>query len=523
MPPSSTDVTDDDNETSSALSELDSDQFTVSADNDASSDSTASSLNPSTPSTPPPRKKRKLTATSTWALSREPLPHEAIRDGKNKIWYCSMCEWDTPSLTSARAHLGKKHGIEVKAGEVKAKKLRQERLTNIMNKLVAPKQVEYEEQEEKILRGAINHEAFNEALIQLITLRNLPYNTATWPELHALLMTVNYTAEEVAIKAKASVPKLIEQSFVVHREILKSKLLRSLSKIHFSIDMWTSPNHRAFQAIVAHFVDADTKELQKALLALPELPSHGGEDQAAAFLQVAERYNILGNIGYICGDNHGSNDKMCRFISEGLKARGLPDWNPTHHRIRCSGHIVNLALQAFLYVKDNDAIDEAIRQLEVDENSTIDKNLAERMKKAQAAGWREIGTLGKVHNLIVHMRASEARWNDFKALCGRSIPLDNDTRWNSWFLVLEVIRKQNVQLAINAYATKWYKEIKDDYLTPDDWNIIDETYTFLKPFYEITLMNQGDFSSIDQTLYTMDILIKHYERSKVGFLNEIKP
>ena len=57
----------------------------------------------------------------------------------------------------------------------------------------------------------------------------------------------------------------------------------------------------------------------------------------------------------------------------------------------------------------------------------------------------------------------------------------------------------------------------------NNWNIIKEIYTFLKPFYEITLMNQGDFSSIDQTLYTIDILIKHYKQSKVGFLNKIKP
>lgn len=41
-------------------------------------------------------------------------------------------------------------------------------------------------------------------------------------------MTVNYTAEEVIINAKSTVPKLIEQSYTVHRDILKSKLQSSL-------------------------------------------------------------------------------------------------------------------------------------------------------------------------------------------------------------------------------------------------------------------------------------------------------
>jgi len=73
-------------------------------------------------------------------------------------------------------------------------------------------------------------------------------------------------------------------------------------------------------------------------------------------------------------------------------------------------------------------INKAVRQLEINENLIIDKKLAQRMKEAQAAGWREIGTLGKVHNLIVHIRALEARWNRFKALCRRFIPLDNDIK-----------------------------------------------------------------------------------------------
>jgi len=232
-----------------------------------------------------------------------------------------MCEWNSASLTSVRAHLAKKHGIEIQAGEIRAKRLREERLSNILSNLQASRQANREAQEERTLRAAINRDAFNEALVQLITMRNLPHNAATWLELYALLMTVNYTAEEVAINARATISKLIEQSYTVHRDILKSKLQNSLSKIHFSIDMWTSPNHRSFQAIVAHFVEAETRQLRKALLALPELPSHGGEDQAVAFLHVAESYDILDKIGYICGDNHGSNDKMCRLISTGLQEK----------------------------------------------------------------------------------------------------------------------------------------------------------------------------------------------------------
>ena len=174
MPPSSTNLIDDDDTSSYTISELNSDRFTHSGgDNDASSDSTPNITTPESS-----RKRRKL-ATSTWELARDPLPHEAIRDGKNRIWYCSMCEWNSASLTSVRAYLAKKHGIEIQAREVRAKRLREERLSNILNSLQASRQVKREAQEERVLRAAINRDAFNEALTQLITTRNLPYNAAT--------------------------------------------------------------------------------------------------------------------------------------------------------------------------------------------------------------------------------------------------------------------------------------------------------------------------------------------------------
>ena len=39
-----------------------------------------------------------------------------------------------------------------------------------------------------------------------------------------LLITVNYTAEEVIINVVGTIPKLIEQSYIVYCEILKLKL-----------------------------------------------------------------------------------------------------------------------------------------------------------------------------------------------------------------------------------------------------------------------------------------------------------
>jgi hypothetical protein len=100
-----------------------------------------------------------------------------------------------------------------------------------------------------------------------------------WPEFQALLTTVNYMVDEALVTAHSTVAKLIDHSFVINKEILKQELQKSLSKIHFTVDMWTSPNHKALQAICVHFVDADTKNLCKVLIGLPEYRgSHGGED-----------------------------------------------------------------------------------------------------------------------------------------------------------------------------------------------------------------------------------------------------
>jgi hypothetical protein len=232
-------------------------------------------------------------------------------------------------------------------------------------------------------------------LAQLIVVRNLPYEAVSWPELHALLLSVNYTCEEALISSSSTVPKLIKDSFLLNKALLKQKLSTSLTPIHLSLNAWTSPNRKTFIAICAHFID-DTSVLRKALLALPFLPgAHGGDEQLEVLWQVLIDYGLLHKIGYCVGDNHGSNDKLLNRLSVRLREKKIePKYDATQHRIRCHGHVLNIAAQAFFFCEDKEAVNAAFKEArealeaeaDVDlEEDQIEELLAKRFKKGKAS------------------------------------------------------------------------------------------------------------------------------------------
>ena len=52
-------------------------------------------------------------------------------------------------------------------------------------------------------------------------------------------------------------------------------------------------------------------------------------------------------------------------------------------------------------------------------------------KEAKRAKFRLLGPLGQGHNIVVYIRGSASRTNEFRKLVGRIILLDNCIRWNS--------------------------------------------------------------------------------------------
>jgi hypothetical protein len=329
-------------------------------------------------------------------------------------------------------------------------------------------------------------------------------------------MAINYTAEDLINLSHGSVQKLCSNSYFIHKDILRKKLQSSSSKLHLSADVWSAPNHQAFLGSCVQFVDEDTKGISQALLALSKLPgldgpgSHSGAEQWKLLQPVLEDYGIWHKVGYFTGDNHGANDVLCRALGDFLREKGIT-WLAKHQRIRCHGHIINLAVQAFLFMDSKEAVEAACRQIEELDAAVYDADMIEGWKRKKTLGWREMGPLGKVHNICIHMRASDYRYNLFRRRAGRVLGLDNDTRWNSWFLLLDMTLKKEEQ--VKWYQDKYYDSLKDDYLTPEDWQTLRETHNFLQPFWKVTQLTEGYRATLDRTLFTMDVLHKHYNQA----------
>lgn len=292
----------------------------------------------------------------TWNEARDPNEErgEKARDSSyHEIWYCKHCDSAkkpnsvTTNLSRARKHLRDFHGIRV-VEHVEGSDLKKQQhgtITDMFGRQ-EERQANRDLNEEKHLANAINIPAFEEALARLLAVRNIAHTFIEYPEFHAVVLSCNYMARDVLLRSRRAVPKLLENTFALHKQGLVEKLHNSVSSmVHFTIDMWTSSEQKAaYQAIVAHFVDAETREAAQALLSLREFKgSHSGELQARTFLEVVEEYGLSEKVGYFTMDNHNANDTMLDDITKGIEG-----FDPIARRLRCSGHIMNLIVQTFL-------------------------------------------------------------------------------------------------------------------------------------------------------------------------------
>src|SRR5436189_153017 len=159
----------------------------------------------------------------------------------------------------------------------------------------------------------------------------------------------------------------------------------------------TSLNCSAIISIVAHYIDSKD-DRQAKLIALRSLYGENtGENMAALLLKVFREYKIGGRIGFFVLDNASSNDVCVDLVLQKL----YPEMNAKQRRrrrLRCLGHVINLAAQAFLFGKTSQ---ETLEELDV----AYRRHDFEAIAKV----WRKQGILGRLHNIVRYIRMTPQR------------------------------------------------------------------------------------------------------------------
>ena len=131
-------------------------------------------------------------------------------------------------------------------------------------------------------------------------------------------------------------------------------------------------------------------------------------------MEFIREYGIASKMGYFMMDNASNMNTMIDKISDDLEKEFNVFYDPLPHRLRCTGHIINLAVMEFLIGK---------------RPPTTDRYRGPSEEEIEQ--WRKRGVIGKLHNIVVYISGSSARTDVFRKLAGRLIPMDNRTRWNS--------------------------------------------------------------------------------------------
>jgi hypothetical protein len=187
-------------------------------------------------------------------------------------------------------------------------------------------------------------------------------------------------------------------------------------------------------------------------------------------------------------------------------------YDAKHHRLRCQGHIINLSVNSFIYVTDNENID-------TDDDTP--SNLRQSLQEIEE--WRKFGPIGKLHNIVVDIQSSPQRMQEFLLLSKNQRPArDNKTRWNSLAKMCKRALTSPVFEAIQSYLDRHSSDtVAQDALSADEWETLRQIHEFLDLLSQTTLGLESSTSTLDAVLPAMDFILEQYEQFKTRHIGHV--
>jgi len=441
------------------------------------------------------------------------MPHDDMYtlyygDDGGEVWRCRYCANAKPykvsgSTSGPAGHLTDYHGIPGgSARDVQAKNVQRSLEQGFATARANPQKRRRPDTE------TIEQDKLEALWVRCVVSCNLSFRLVANTEFRAFVKYLNEDAESLLGASHTDVRRWIFRQFDGLKDSVIIVLSKAQSKIHICCDLWTSPNSIAILGVTAQFINSEG-QLKSLVLALKEVNGeHTGENLSKYVMEVIRDYDIQGNLGYFVMDNAENNDTMMTSLSSSLRREFRLHYDPKHFRLRCQGHIINLAVKSFLFVTDEENIEED------KETNTMLVTIKEIEE------WRKRGPLGKLHNFVVFLAQSTQRLHHFLEFSlNHRIPRDNSTRWNSWYMMLDVAYnlRQAIEDFMDEYATA---DLLDDRLDDNEWEIIEKIKTFLARLSMSTKACESKQSTLDLVLPCMDFILGHFEDAKNKYTDD---
>lgn len=431
------------------------------------------------------------------------VPGAWIDSDGTRWWHCQPCyekkrakryKYSGGSSTIIN-HLRKEHSILICCKHEASREATKGRLGNIAPFLAGEAFHPAKKQKVTMEEDVLDPDALRELYCRYTAACSLPFAHVEQPAFRDLIRYIRPAADDLLPKSAGRIKIDLKQGYDCKREFVKRALQNSLSLIHVVPDNWTSPNGLGAIGFTVQFV-TEEHGLQSLVGGIKELQGqNSGENMAEAIMEFIREYGIASKVRYFVMDNASNMNTMIDQISDDLERKFKVYYDPLPHRVRCLGHIINLAVMEFLIGK---------------RPSTTGAYLGPSIEQIEE--WRRRGAIGKLHNIVTYVAWTPQRLRAFTNLTDGLRPRrDNDTRWNSWYKMVETALRPKVRQAIPIFCAQ-EPALQEEALSASDWAVLAETYEFLEPFYDATVANkETTILSITDVLPTMDYLLHHIE------------
>src|SRR5450755_427962 len=146
-------------------------------------------------------------------------------------------------------------------------------------------------------------EAFKDRLIRWLVMNQIALSAVESDLFYKLLQLCEPKIATLLPYSGNTARSWVMEAYEARKQQLKVEILsNSVSKIHISFDLWTSPNCIPLMAVVAHYTD-NTFKNRTVMIALKRLhEAHSGENMGSLLIEIINDFDLNERLGYFVTD-----------------------------------------------------------------------------------------------------------------------------------------------------------------------------------------------------------------------------